>query len=128
MNKIIDRLTQEMLESVNAPKCKWCGKRFHPVRRRQKFCCIQHGKTFSNRQRYRCRSPKKYAKASGPYKNKWRRLRGIFLKKNKFCVMCKRHKMRVSATVVDHIKPHRGGLELFWDQKRSEEHTSELQS
>jgi len=46
------------------------------------------------------------------YGGKWQRESKAFLAANggKLCV-CKR-----PATVVDHIKPHRGDMKLFWDR------------
>lgn len=44
------------------------------------------------------------------YNAAWRKHRGVFLRENPFCVKCRR-----PATVVDHIKPHRGDDTLFWD-------------
>ncbi len=35
---------------------------------------------------------------------------------NPFCVKCFDQGKMVEATVVDHIVPHRGEHELFWDQ------------
>ena len=32
------------------------------------------------------------------------------------CVRCKDEERLVKATVVDHIRPHRGDKELFWDK------------
>ena len=45
------------------------------------------------------------------YNNKrWRRYRHMYLAEHPLCVMCHRE-----ATVVDHIKDHRGDTDLFWD-------------
>ena len=50
------------------------------------------------------------------YGRRWRKARLVFLKSNPTCRMC--HQLdRVSlAEVVDHIIPHRGDLDLFWDR------------
>jgi 5-methylcytosine-specific restriction protein A len=50
------------------------------------------------------------------YKGKrWRRLRNTQLTKQPFC-QCPEHEGRyVEADIVDHIKPHRGDLRLFYD-------------
>ena len=42
--------------------------------------------------------------------SRWRKVRLIFLSKNPICVKCNR-----PATVVDHIKDHKGDTMLFWD-------------
>ena len=49
------------------------------------------------------------------YDSKWRTTRNRFLKDNPLCVRCKEEGRLVIATVVDHIKPHRGDKNLFWD-------------
>lgn len=46
---------------------------------------------------------------------RWRRLRAAHLCANPFCAMCRKQGRVVTATVVDHRKPHRGDLGLFWD-------------
>ncbi len=35
---------------------------------------------------------------------------------NPFCIKCHIEGRITRATVVDHIKPHRGDQELFWDE------------
>ena len=39
-----------------------------------------------------------------------------YLKENPFCVKCYEEGHITMATVVDHIKPHRGDKKLFWDR------------
>lgn len=50
------------------------------------------------------------------YGARWRKLRRSFLNKHPLCVECSRLNIVKEATVVDHIKPHRGNQDLFWDQ------------
>lgn len=50
------------------------------------------------------------------YNSRWRKVRRIFLKAHPLCEMCRKEGRLVKATVVDHIIPHRGDQELFWDQ------------
>lgn len=50
------------------------------------------------------------------YNNRWRKARKRFLKQNPLCVHCKEDGKLTRATVVDHIKPHRGDMTLFWDE------------
>lgn len=50
------------------------------------------------------------------YSYAWQRAREGFLRKHPLCV---RHDSRgevAAATVVDHIKPHKGDKDLFWDR------------
>ena len=50
------------------------------------------------------------------YDRRWRKARELFLQSNPLCVMCQDASMIEPATVVDHIKPHRGDQDLFWNQ------------
>ena len=49
------------------------------------------------------------------YDNKWRKYRKSFLEQNPLCVICESEGDIKVATVVDHIIPHKGDSELFWD-------------
>lgn len=62
-----------------------------------------------------------YNKTSRPFKylyntSRWKTLRKEFLKVNPICVKCKANGVVKAATVVDHVKPHKGSESLFWDQ------------
>ncbi len=48
-------------------------------------------------------------------RNAWRRARKHWLATHPLCAECKRQGRITAATTVDHIKPHRGNLQLFWD-------------
>ncbi len=51
------------------------------------------------------------------YNTRWRIERKQFLEDNPLCVECiKKGKAGVMANTVDHIIPHRGNMELFWDK------------
>lgn len=47
---------------------------------------------------------------------RWRKARKAFLARNPLCVLCARMGRDVPATVVDHIKPHKGDYDRFWNQ------------
>ncbi len=49
------------------------------------------------------------------YGAKWRKARERFLSCYPLCAECKKHGETVEASVVDHVKPHRGDVKLFWD-------------
>jgi len=49
------------------------------------------------------------------YGRAWVKQRLLFLQSNPVCIMCERQGILNGATVVDHIKPHRGDVDLFWD-------------
>jgi len=47
---------------------------------------------------------------------RWKSERKVFLQEHPFCAICKKYGYLKAATVVDHIKPHKGDEVLFWDQ------------
>jgi 5-methylcytosine-specific restriction protein A len=49
------------------------------------------------------------------YNYKWQQAGKRFLLDNPLCVYCQKVGRITPATVVDHIIPHRGDEELFWD-------------
>jgi len=50
------------------------------------------------------------------YRRRWERARKPFLRRYPLCRHCEDRGVVRPATVVDHIKPHRGDYKLFWDQ------------
>ena len=50
------------------------------------------------------------------YNALWQRTRLRYLRDHPLCVMCTAHGEITAATVVDHIVPHRGDMDLFWDE------------
>lgn len=55
-------------------------------------------------------------KQPSPYTYRWQQARAGFLRKHPLCVNCQRQGLIAAASVVDHIKPHRGDMGLFWDR------------
>jgi 5-methylcytosine-specific restriction protein A len=51
------------------------------------------------------------------YDRRWCAARTRFLKAQPLCVKCLERGRLEKAAVVDHIVPHRGDRELFWDEK-----------
>jgi 5-methylcytosine-specific restriction protein A len=50
------------------------------------------------------------------YSNKrWRMLRIHWLKCNPICVMCNKIGRITPATIVDHVRPHKGSIDMFYD-------------
>lgn len=47
---------------------------------------------------------------------RWQKGRAWFLRQNPLCVFCGEKGLAVPATVVDHVIPHKGNKELFFDQ------------
>ena len=49
------------------------------------------------------------------YNGRWRKLRLAHLNAHPLCVMCGQEGRITAASVVDHIKAHKGNEALFWD-------------
>lgn len=52
------------------------------------------------------------------YGYRWQKARERFLRLNPLCVYCKAKGRVEVANVVDHIVPHRGNQEIFWDESQ----------
>lgn len=50
------------------------------------------------------------------YTYRWQQARLHFLRAHPLCRYCDREGRLTAASIVDHIKPHRGDERLFWDQ------------
>ncbi|GAH66471.1 unnamed protein product, partial [marine sediment metagenome] len=50
------------------------------------------------------------------YNYRWQKVRRMYLRENPLCVECLTLGIITPATVVDHIEPHRGDYEKFWDE------------
>jgi len=50
------------------------------------------------------------------YGSAWQKARAYFLRSHPLCKECEGEGKVVAATVVDHIKPHKGNKKLFWDK------------
>lgn len=60
-------------------------------------------------------TPNKTAAQRG-YTYRWQKARRLFLLEHPLCRFCQREGRLKPATIVDHITPHRGDEELFWDE------------
>jgi 5-methylcytosine-specific restriction endonuclease McrA len=56
------------------------------------------------------------AKNQSFYDRRWRKARKNYLTMHPLCVYCEQDGQIRSATVVDHIKPHKGNARMFWDE------------
>lgn len=53
---------------------------------------------------------------TNPYNDRrWQKARRMFLRAHPLCAMCDKVGIITTATVVDHITPHDGDYDLFWD-------------
>lgn len=53
---------------------------------------------------------------AGLYDYRWQQARLRFLRSSPLCVMCAKRGITKPATVVDHVIPHKGDEQLFWDE------------
>ena len=51
------------------------------------------------------------------YNSRWRKARATYLSKHPLCVECEKQGIVKLATDLDHIIPHKGNSDLFWDSK-----------
>ena len=54
--------------------------------------------------------------AARGYGHAWRKARTVYLQKHPFCVRCLSLGREVRAAELDHIRPHRGNADRFWDR------------
>jgi len=70
--------------------------------------CDEHKKVHVNNDRVKT--------AERGYGGRWQRESKRFLREHPMCNICFQSGVITEATVVDHIKPHRGEQKLFWDR------------
>ena len=51
------------------------------------------------------------------YDHRWAKERKAYLVRNPLCIECMKHDIIHTASVVDHIVPHKGDMVKFWDTK-----------
>ena len=51
------------------------------------------------------------------YGAKWQKAAAAWLAKHPLCEECKKADRITSADCVDHVRPHRGDMKLFWDPR-----------
>ncbi|OPA77500.1 HNH endonuclease [Paenibacillus selenitireducens] len=96
-------------------------KRLPPIAQKP---CSHTGCRILTRERYcsaHTKDKNKYDRYRGTasqrgYNSKWRQARVWYLVKHPLCVYCAMQDKVIAATVVDHIKPHKGDKLLFWDR------------
>ena len=74
--------------------------------------CDKHLRSIRKQQDERRGSP-----ASRGYDSKWRKARTLYLSLHPLCAACQRLGRTVAAQVIDHIVPHRGNRDLFWNER-----------
>ena len=82
------------------------------------YVCEKHKAWAEEREKAQLAAARKKADAqresaySRGYDSAWRKARAAYLRKHPICVSCGR-----PAIIVDHIIPHKGDKDLFWDSK-----------
>lgn len=74
--------------------------------------CDEHGK---KRKQERQRQSHSKTRTQRGYSNRWLRFSKVFLMQCPLCAECLRQGRITPATEVDHMIPHKGDPELFWD-------------
>ena len=76
---------------------------------------VPYGTSYCEKHKIEHRSDRASAAERG-YGSAWQKARKRFLQMHPLCVRCMEEGKYVKATVVDHVKPHRGDPMLFWDE------------
>lgn len=76
----------------------------------QRFCEEHRQQDQRDRDRYRGSAHER------GYDSRWRRASKRFLRENPLCVRCDTNGFVRASEVTDHIVPHKGDMELFWDR------------
>ena len=74
------------------------------------YYCKKH-----KRQIFRHDSKKRGTPTSRGYNYRWQKASRLYLKRNPLCAECQAEGRVTPAEAVDHIIPHRGDYDLFWD-------------
>jgi len=59
--------------------------------------------------------PERASASKRGYDARWRKARRMYLNRNPLCVECRADDVVEPANTVDHIVPHKGDYDLFWD-------------
>lgn len=83
--------------------------------------CNQYGCHVLTMERYCDKHKRNYDKSRESaskrgYGRRWQTSSKAYLANNPFCIRCLEKGIHKHATIVDHIKPHKGNKALFWDK------------
>lgn len=76
---------------------------------------VENGKRFCDKHRPLHTEVVRSASKRG-YGSRWQSASKEYLREHPLCVECLKQDRYIQATVVDHIVPHRGNMNLFWDR------------
>lgn len=89
-----------------------------------KFCsypgcrtAVPFGTMYCDKHKSTKREDKRKSANERGYTYQWQKASKAFLAHHPLCVMCEAIGIVKAAEVVDHIKPHNGNQNLFWDKK-----------
>ena len=77
---------------------------------------VEPGKEYCSEHQQLHKHDRSSAAARG-YDSRWNKARKVYLNHHPLCVKCLAEGKYVKATVVDHVVPHRGNQDLFWDEE-----------
>jgi 5-methylcytosine-specific restriction protein A len=89
--------------AMRGPRYCGCGRIVQPGAR----CACQVKRDAERKVRFDAKRPSSSARG---YSSKWEQYREHYLRKHPTCTRC-----GAPATVVDHIKAHKGNMAIFWD-------------
>lgn len=68
------------------------------------------------REEYRQQDRQRLSSRERGYDSTWQRESRAYLAENPLCATCQAEGWVTAATIVDHVKPHHGNQQLFWDR------------
>ena len=81
---------------------------------------VESGKCEKHRKQYKKEYDKNRPQAhKRGYDKRWEKTRRQFLARNPLCVECEKEGRLTPAKVVDHVIPHKGDKNLFWDSENN---------
>jgi 5-methylcytosine-specific restriction enzyme A len=91
----------------------------HPCSKRGCRALLERGQRFCPEHKAEDRQRQAESRPSAAeygYDRRWHNASGAYLQLNPWCVECSAEGRQVQATVVDHVRPHKGDMVLFWDK------------
>ena len=88
-----------------------------PYRGRADVPCIKHALRIKSTNGNSELTTSRGSASERGYDKRWERARKVFLAEHPMCADCLRRGWYTPATVVDHIVPHKGDQDLFWDDR-----------
>ena len=74
-------------------------------------------KAATTRQRVRSKSERRGTATERGYNKRWKRAAAVYRAEHTVCVSCEKAGRVTPAECVDHVRPHKGDDNLFWDER-----------